>query len=229
VHGWLAEIQLAPRLGCITSGNELLVAAIQGVRGDRLVIEHPWLRGVELPLERVWRVVPRFPGWYFLIDPAAHHLGNDLRDDFDSPLPEGTRLERSFELEAIPPGRALLTMHLAEMEPGAGGHGHDQPAAAAPRPPSAEHLGTQVFLNDRKLDLLNRHVAVRARSSAPQTVRLAVAPGVLQPGKNVVRIELRSDANDPHEFDDFELSRLALEVEESAAQAGNPRNNRHAN
>ncbi|MSR59884.1 MAG: hypothetical protein EXS05_19970 [Planctomycetaceae bacterium] len=78
---------------------------------------------------------------------------------------------------------------------------------------AAGHLRTELWINGRRLDDLNRHVALRAHPDNPQRLRIAVPNAFLKAGDNTLELRQRPDRNDPQQFDDCEISRLGLEVE----------------
>jgi hypothetical protein len=214
IRGVIARIDLAPRLGCVTTADEKLIAAIQSASQQQIVLAHPWLGELILPNDRVQRIVPRYLGSYCLVDPVAHHLGNDLHDDFESALPEGVSLERVVEFSAIPKGRAYVSFELAEIEPMGGEAPHDAGSERLRRQLSMGRLVTIVSVNGKELPWLNRFVSARARASNPVSVRVPVPLDALRIGKNALRIELVPSGDEPPEYDDLQFSRLALEFEE---------------
>jgi hypothetical protein len=209
VTGVVATIELAPRLGGAPLETEQLEGAITAADEQNLTVEHPWLGSLRLPCDHLSRVLPRFAGTLRLIDPRRHHLGNEIRDDFRQPLAEGPRYKVRFSLSEPPRGRLAMSLDAADLEP-AGPH--------APRDGrfrdelAAGFLRTEVFLNSRRVDDLNRHIDLRATPHNPQRLSLPLTPEHFKSGENTLEFVQRPARDNPREFDDFEFSRLALEI-----------------
>jgi hypothetical protein len=73
-------------------------------------------------------------------------------------------------------------------------------------------LLTQVFVNDQLIGDLNHLVSRRPPTAQPERVRLEVPLRVLRAGANTLRFEQLPSRTDPNDFDDAEVSRVALEI-----------------
>ena len=74
-------------------------------------------------------------------------------------------------------------------------------------------LRTDLLVNGRRVTDLNEHVLWRAKPDNPQRLRISVPAAFLKKGTNTLRLEQRSAMDDPQEFDDCEISRLAIEID----------------
>lgn len=210
VTGLIATVELAPVLGAGEADGDSLVVALQSISESELTAVHPSLGELRIPLRWIERIVPRFAGTLQLVDAARHHLGDEIREDFRAKLAEGPRLEWTVSLDAAPKGKTYLSLQVADLEPGFGATTKD----GGPRAElAAGFLRTELFVNGRRIDDLNRHVSARAIPANPQRLRIALPPGLLKTGPNTVRLEQHSARNDPQQFDDCEVSRVAIEIE----------------
>lgn len=210
VSGWIAEIELAPILYSARDEPDRLVAAMVSLDERELTAMHPWLGTLRLPRAEVSSIRPLFTGTLQLVDPALHHLGDSIREDLQAKLPEGTRWEATVALTAPPAKKAWVSLLAAELEPAAA---LQRVSPAQPPARQAAFLSTDLIVNGRRIDSLNGQVTLRARSSNPQRLRLAIPDALLKAGVNTIRLEQRPARDDPREFDDFEFSRLSLEFE----------------
>lgn len=211
VTGLVARIQLAAIPGAGTASPDSLVAAIQRASVSLLDVEHPYLGRLRLPTSEIELVAPQFRGTLQLIDPDTHHLGDSIREDFQAKLAEGTELARTFSLERVPNGKAFISLLAAELEPRGGAA---TPGAPARGRKADRSLQTELLLNGRNIDWLNRHVTLRIPAGAPQRLRIPLPGSLLKAGENRLQLKLHPAADDPHEYDDWEFSRLALEIDE---------------
>jgi hypothetical protein len=207
VEGVIASIDLAPALGDVTAEADHLVAAIRAADESTLSVDHPVLGPLTIPWREIARIKPRFHGQLILIDPGPFHLGDEIRDDFIVPVPAGPRREWKVTL-AAPPRKAWLSLLVADLEPAVGAQ--DAPL----RDQLADgFLRTGVTINARRLDDLNKSINLRALPENPQRLRIALPAGLLKGGENTIRLQQRPRRDDPTQFDDCELSRVALEIE----------------
>jgi hypothetical protein len=207
VDGWIATIELASILGAEAGPNDRLVAALQQVTDSELVAAHPYLGTIRIPLREIERIVPQYSGSLRLIDPAHHHLGNEIREDFVAKLAEGSRLQRSFALDALPKQGIFVSLMATDLEPASSPEERfRQQLAAGP-------LRTELFVNGRRVTDLNQLISWRSKPENPQRLRIALPLGLLKKGNNVLRIEQRPARDDRQEFDDCEISRLAIEID----------------
>jgi hypothetical protein len=176
--------------------------ALKAASDGALELDVPFVGTLSVPMARLARVEPQGRARRLVIDPSAHHLG-DARPRkepvFDPPQAETGPLEIPFDLEAVPPGPARLALDVAEV---AGVSGNPEFSEAV----RAGRYRTHLAVNGRALDDLNTAVTTPNRS--PERVFVAIPPGALKPGRNVVRVE--QDADDP-ERDNLELLGVAVE------------------
>jgi hypothetical protein len=169
------------RLG---EGNRLdeLHGVLTSLDDRKLAFQHPVLGA--LSLDRGWlrQMQGRFFGRRIELDDAPHHLGQHLLPE--SPRPEGMSLRRTFTIPAVP-STARLQVTVAHM-PAAG----DEPAVA--RMLARGGLRTEVVLNGRVIDYLNRH-ATRT-SSVPQIITITLPASVLRAGDNVLELRQTVDS-----------------------------------
>lgn len=209
VAGLIASIELAPIPGAGSAPNDHIIAALHSWSPRELLAEHPYLGTLRIPVDEINRIVPQFLGSLLPVDPAWHHLGDAIREDFHAQTAEGTRLEWKVRLDAVPKTRGFISLLAADLEPhGARARGGQFQQASDPG-----DMSTELLVNGRRLADLNRFVSVRSLPGNPQRLRILLPAGLLKAGENVIRIAQRPERDDASEFDDCEISRLALEFE----------------
>lgn len=211
IQGLMAQLEFGNRLGTPPDESDVLFGAVQSTSGDELLISHPYLGGLRLPIREMRRVTPEFLGSRWALAPGFRHLGDEVRDDFRVPFPEGNQFVLSWNLDALPRGSLYISLLAAHLEPS----GPQTPTGNPFLEDLAQgYLRTELFINDTRVDDLNRYVSQRASPRHPQRIRIPVAPRFFKVGLNTIRLQQRPSRNDLRDFDDFEFSHLALEAEE---------------
>jgi hypothetical protein len=187
-----------------TEQREVLAGALEVGPQDSLQLKHSDLGMVSLSRDRLRRIEVLHQGWRMAIDPRYHHLGNEVRPTFDVGWPEGTELAIAFSAEKMPPGELWLSAYVVELE-------QIGPSAKYADALAAGHLRTNVVLNGKAIDYLNRYVP--ATTSRPQRIRLRIPRDALLPDQNRLVIQQVSQRDKPSEYDDCGIYDMALEVE----------------
>ena len=200
VRAWLAVLSQDSEM----EQCEVLAGVVTADIKGGLLLKHADLGIVPLPRDRLQRIEVLHDGWRMLIDPRYHHLGNEVRPIFDVARPEGTELAVRFPADKIPPGELWLSAYVVELEQVGPGAKYADALAAG-------HLRTNVVLNGKTVDYLNRHVS--ATTSRPQRIRLRIPRDALLPDQNRLVIQQISQRDKPSEYDDCGIYDLALEVE----------------
>jgi hypothetical protein len=180
---------------------------------DAITLQVPYAGTLTVPRLRLSEIRPIGTMRRMIIDPTSHHLGNTIIPDLDPPQPEGASLEIPFDVEAAPAGRTLIGLDVLQV---VGVEGNPDFSALVRR----GELLTTVKLNGQVIDTLNRHVTTR--NDTPVRVRLPVPQGVLKTGANVLSFEQQGTKEDPDLLDNLGLSRVALEIDSTAARPGAP-------
>ncbi len=209
VSGLIARISLHETSPVPSTAPHVLYAAIESVEEDKITLVHPVLGRRTWSLGMISKIEPLYRGSYSLLATEARHLGDEIRSDFRRPEPEGKRLEVIFPLDAPPAGDAYVSLFAAHLEP-AGAQTLASPFLSELR---RGHLGTTLFVNEKRIGLLNKLINFRAPVEKPERIRLRIPPGILKTGVNKLRIEQDPSAKDASDFDDCEISRIVLEVE----------------
>ena len=181
--------------------------ALTEVSGESIVLDSPSAGMVTIPRDRFRRLEVLSRGIRIVLDPTAHHLGNEIFPSLDPPQPEGGVLERTFDLDRIPDGPAAFALDVIQV---AG------EAAQLPFGPQVRNgeLRTTLILNGQEVDYLNRHVTTKNES--PRRVRLPIPAGLLRVGPNRLRIEQAGEAHDEASLDDLGVLGIAVEFEDKA-------------
>ena len=129
------------------------------------------------------------------------HLGDKLAAEFERPMPDGTTLKTEFHLPSLP-GACRLRLAVQGME----GMGPLAPFASRLR---AGDLRSEVWLNGRNVDYLNRRID--RRSSEPAAATLDLPVDALRVGSNTLEIRQTPDRKSGA-FDEAEVSQLSLDL-----------------
>ncbi len=184
-------------------GQENHLDEIEGVvtsLDDRkLALQHPVLGSLTMDRAGLRQLQWRFTGRRIELDDMPHHLGRQLLPD--SPRPEGMSLRRTFTVAAVPT-TARLQATVAHLKgPG------DEPAVA--RMLARGGLRTEVVLNGRVIDYLNRHVA--RSSSVPQILTITLPASAIRAGDNVLELRQTIDSESGRSADCV-VSGLVVEI-----------------
>jgi hypothetical protein len=178
---------------------DILEGTVQAFDRHGLVLRHATLGPLNIPADYLQRLDGLFYGRRLILDENAHHLGARARPTFALPRADGLGLRRAFNLEAVTLQAQLLVVvtHLKGNGDGIG--------------PALERGGlrTEVVLNGRVVDYLNRHVDRAA--PRPRRLRVDLPAGTLRAGENVVELRQTADA-ETGRYEDCIVSGLAVEV-----------------
>ncbi len=188
--------------------------ALISVSDQAVNLATPYAGVLSIPLELVRELVLQGQGRRLVVDPAAHHLGDEFSktDPLDPPQPEGGLLERTIELAAVPDNPCFLVMDVVQVV------GENSDPTYSQRIRDGE-LRTYIAINGKRIDYLNRYI--KTNNIAPERVAIPVPVEVLRKGKNTIRLELTGMAAEEKQLDDFGVLQMAVEfrsVSRSAAQ-----------
>jgi len=192
--------------------------AVVELSDAELTLATPYCGTLRLPRNRIRRLRLLEPGWFLVVDPAAHHLGDNISTTpplLDPPVPEGDRLERSFGLTAVPQRPVFLVLDVVQVVGETAGTPYSNLVQKG-------ELRTYVVINGNRIDHLNRYVTTT--NEAPERIRIPIPAASLRPGRNVVRLEQTGIANDPTWLDDLGILLIGVEVaaDPQGAVAPNP-------
>jgi hypothetical protein len=211
ISGWLARIDLQlSRPESNSQSMDVLHGAISGVNESGLELQHPLVGSMKIDWNQIRRITPVLRGTSFPIEQRPRHVGNQLRDDFQHPEPEGPQLRFDFNLPSQPTGPCMLGLKLIDLEPAGTETLRASPTLKELR---EGNLATLVFLNGKSLGSLNDRISVWSTSTDPQQVRVPIDTKMLQVGMNFVELKQSPARRDATRFDDFELLSLTLDVE----------------
>jgi hypothetical protein len=210
VSGAAARIQIRDPSVARNAPPELLTAAIEAATPAGITLSHPLLGRQTWPWERISQIEPMFEGQYRLLFPGLRHLGDELRPRFRRPQHDGQLLEVTFPLEELPTTPVFVGLFIAQLEPAGPKTPPNRPFFAELR---AGHLGTYLSINGHPLGALNERINFRSDVDKPDRLRIPVPLEALQVGANKIEIRQRPSSNDATDFDDCEVSHIALEIE----------------
>jgi hypothetical protein len=198
IKGEHVSLHLRPGAG---TGYDRLEGVFRALDERRLVIHHAALGDVVIDRAALERLRGVFHGHRLEVDVGWHHLGTSLVPAMAVPRPRGNNLRCSFALDDVP-REARLTVRAAHLV--GPGDGKDVAAALA-----RGVLRTEVLVNGRLVDYLNRH-GDRA-SAEPTVITLPVPRTLLQSGDNLVELRQTAD-RDTGRTADCLIMGIALEA-----------------
>lgn len=210
VAGYIVQIDMQPWTHAPTLKDaDFLRGALLSVRKESCNVDHPICGRLTIPWKEIRRLQPAYRGQEWVLDGRVRHVGNEVKSAFATPVPEGTQLKWSFDLSTVPSGTSYVALTTSDLEPGAPGtlpHKWLKQLRAG-------HLTSELWLNDRRIAVLNHEVTGRGTADQPQRLRIRLPDHSLIAGKNQMSIRLQPSTGDTIEYDDWELRELRLEVE----------------
>jgi hypothetical protein len=216
VEGLLARVEWRSAQGDDADNVDFAEGAISSVSDQAITLATPYCGALAIPRELLRKLVVQGRGRRLVIDPAAHHMGDELSSTaplLDPPQPEGSVLERTFELAEVPDRPGFLLFDVVQVV----SEDNDPDWSMHVR---RGELRSYVAVNGRRIDYLNRHV--KSRNDVPERVAIAIPAGLLRVGKNTVRLELTGMATKSKELDDFGVLQLALEFRSTSGRVLEP-------
>jgi hypothetical protein len=180
-----------------------LTGRVLSLDEEQVTLRHPALGDMAVARGRVRRVRWVFHGRRLDLDPGSSHLGpkGKLLAGLFPPRAEGTSLRWSFPLSR-PAGPARLRLRVAHLK-----GNEDGDARAWER----GELRTEVLVNAKLVDYLNRHVPRASREPVPLTI--ALPGGVLRAGQNTLQLREVPERQTGH-YEQCGVSGLVLEIPE---------------
>lgn len=165
---------------------------------------------LSLPWPAIQKIEPLFRGKYRLLSTGPWHLGAKHLPAFSPPEPDGTFIRIPFELPEVAPGKAWLSMEVADLEPASE---NTLRATANLNELRRGFLTTHVALNQVPCRTLNRHCEFLSPLGQPQRIRIPLPAGSLKKGRNLLQFQQNPSRTDPRVFDDCEVRRITLEFD----------------
>jgi len=216
VDGLLVRVEWRSAPGNDPRDADQAEGALIALDDTTLTLATPYAGDLAIPRDRLRQVKVAGRGRRIVVDPTSHHLGNNVSKEpplLDPPLPEGGKLERTFTLDRVPAKAASVVLDVVQVV----GEANSLQFSDLVR---RGEIRTNVRVNDRPIDYLNRHITTR--NETPERVRLPIPAGLLRPGPNTIRIEQVGKAGDPEELDDLGILAIAVEFEPEDAAAAKP-------
>jgi hypothetical protein len=216
VYGLLLRAQWRSAPGDDPENLDFAEGALSALSDKVLTLATPYSGVLAIPRDQLRSLTVLGHGSRLVIDPAAHHLGDEFSTTtplLDPPQPEGGSLERGFELASVPNRPCSVVMDVVQVV------GENNNPDYSPRVRNGE-LRTYIAVNGRRIDYLNRYV--KTSNETPERVAIPIPAGVLKAGKNTVRLELTGMASKSRELDDFGVLQIALECPSAPNQKVQP-------
>ncbi|TWU12226.1 hypothetical protein CA54_10490 [Symmachiella macrocystis] len=210
VSGAAVRIQIREASAIPHAPSEFLTVALESATADGVTWTHPLLGRQTWPWKRIQKIEPMFVGKYQLLFPGIRHLGDELRPQFRRPHPSSDPLSVTFALDELPASPVFVSLNVAQLEPAGPQTPPGRPFLDELR---AGHLGTYLSINGHPQVSLNERIDFRTDVDKPDRLRVPIPVEALQVGKNVIEIRQRPSTRDATDFDDCEVSHIALEIE----------------
>jgi hypothetical protein len=205
VEGLLVRAEWRAAPGTDPRDLNVIEGALVNLGPKELTVATPYAGSLAVPRSRLTALAVLGRGLRLVIDPKAHHLGDEVSTTspmLDPPQPEGGVLERAFELPKVPSGAAFLVLDVVQVV----GEAPDLQYSALVK---KGELRTNLKFNGEPFDYLNRYITTR--NETPERVRIPIPRGLFRPGRNVIRFEQAGIAGDPNYLDDLGLIGVAVE------------------
>jgi hypothetical protein len=183
---------------------------LTSVSQQGFTLQTPYAGELMVPGDQMRRLEVLGQGTRLVLDPTPHHLGDQYMENLDPPQPEGGTFQLQFHLQRVPDSPALLALDVFEVA----GEADSLPYAEFIR---NKELRTNVVLNGRLFDYLNRHV--RDQNETVTRIGIPIPPGLLQVGENRLRFEQTGKLKEPTFLDDMGLLEIALEFRPVARES----------
>ncbi len=180
--------------------NDEVEGVLRGLDEHRLTLLHA-AGELVIPRERVRRLQGTFHGRRLELDDGLHHLGRETLPALAVPRPEGLSLRLRFVLDVVPQETHLVVV-VAHLKGPADGKAVEDALERGV-------LRTEVLLNDRVVDYLNRQ-AGRA-SAEPRRLSLDLPRRLLKVGENVLDIRQTLDG-ETGRYADCLISGVVVEI-----------------
>jgi hypothetical protein len=209
IEGLLVRLEWRSAPGNDPRDLDQIEGALLAINDDTFTLATPYSGELTVPRDRLRKLKVLGNGRRIVLDDTAHHLGNNDTSKephvLDPPLPEGGNLERTFTLDQVPENRpAWLVLDVVQVV----GEANSLDFSELVR---KGELRTNVKINDKPVDYLNRHITTR--NETPERIRLPIPAGLLKPGENKLRIDQVGKVGDPEELDDIGILSIALEFD----------------
>jgi len=205
VSGLLARVAWRSAPGNDPADLDFAEGAIQDLDEHKLTIDTPYAGILEIPRERLTSIALQGQGQRIVIDPAIHHLGNEIsiaQPMLDPPQPEGGLLTRFLQLDHPPADPAFMVLDMLLVV------GEDNEPVYS-RSVREGELRTYLKVNGQRVDYINRYI--KTRNETPERIRVPVPQGLLKEGRNTITLELTGMARKPNELDDLGVLQSAIE------------------
>src|SRR5262249_29759801 len=154
---------------------------------------------------RLTRIRILDPGTRIVLDPSSHHLGDNVRTTppfIDPPLPEGSVLERTFELNEVSREPISLVLDVLDVVGETSGTPYSNLILKG-------QLRTYLAINGKRIDYINRYIT--SSNESVERIRIPIPHEVLKTGKNLLRLEQVGIVNDPTWLDDLGILQIAIQ------------------
>ncbi len=205
IQGLLVQMSWRSSPGNTPFDVDEIEGALTAVTDSALTIATPYAGTLKVPRDRVVRLRVLGRGQRLVVDPAAHHLGNELSltaPVLDPPQPQRGPLEETFTLDDIPNAPAALVLDVLMVIGETSGNEYSKEVRDGA-------LRTNVKINGMPVDYLNRHIM--SSNEEPERIRIPIPQGLLRKGLNQLRIEQTGRAAEPDELDDLGILGIAVE------------------
>lgn len=181
---------------------DCIEGALTAVDAASFTLSTPYAGTLSVPRDRLRKLEVLGRCRRQVIDPTPHHLGNLYVPDLDPPQPGGPTLEVALRLAEVPPGASRLALDVVQVVGESGNLDFSDEVKQG-------FLRTNVLLNGKPIDYLNKHV--RDRNDTAARIRLPIPAGLLRAGANTLRFEQTGMKADAEKLDNLGILTIAVE------------------
>jgi hypothetical protein len=206
VEGLLVRAQWRSAPGDDPDNLDFAEGALTSLSDTAVTLATPYSGTLTIPRGHLRALFVLGHGRRLVIDPAAHHLGDEMSTRapaLDPPQPEGDLLLRTIELAENPSRAALLVLDVVQVV------GENNDEQWSPRVRAGE-LRTYILVNGQRVDYLNRYIKTK-NMEASERVAIPIPVGLLRAGKNTVGLQLTPTNDESRRLDDQGVLQIALE------------------
>jgi hypothetical protein len=203
-RGVIVRLELQPSTDRPDIPGGRLTAALGASQGGRVLVDHPLLGRMAIPVAAIRRAERRFAGEWRLLR-AGEVRFTDVKQGAASDIRRTEPIDGSFALAEVPNGTAYLSVEAAGLDPAGAQTPPGSPTLARLR---TGRLATEVIVNGRRLGSLNELTSQWSLPGKFDQLRLRLPNQVLQRGWNEWRLTHEGRA-------DVRLRNVAIEIEDA--------------
>lgn len=198
---------LVPAVGGFAKWPEQrLIGGARQMSPRLILVDHPWL-GPRFPVDDAVSTRVLTSGTWRWLHPGTFHLGDEIRNDLQPAVPEGTQKSGQWTMTALPDQSTFFSVEIVDLEPSGAATPVSQPFLSSLR---VGELVTELWVNDHRVGPLNDWLTWRPGAADPARIRIPIPREFLRVGRNSWELRQHPDGESGG-YDDVQFGRIALE------------------